>query len=90
MNLFAKQEQTHRVRKQTYLPKGKSGEGKIQFEINIYMLLYVKQITQDYYTAQRSLFNILQYSKWEEIQDGGAVGGHGYISNTLSKTEDLA
>ena len=46
MNFFTKQKEPHRHRKQTLLPKGK-GSGMINQEvgINIYTLLYIKQIT---------------------------------------------
>ena len=47
MNLFIKQKQTHRHRKQIYgYLRGKGGtEINQKFGINIYILLYVKQIT---------------------------------------------
>ena len=48
MNLFTKQKQTHRHRKQTYgYQRGKEGGGGINqaFWINTYTLLYIKQIT---------------------------------------------
>ena len=47
MNLFTKQKQTHRLRKQTYgYQRGKGGGGGINQEvrINIYTILYIKQI----------------------------------------------
>ena len=47
MNLFTKQIYTHRHRKQTYgYQRGKGGRDKLGvWDINIYTLLYIKQIT---------------------------------------------
>ena len=49
MNLFTKQKLSHRRRKQTYSYQGREGKGKggINWEIgiDIYTLLYIKQIT---------------------------------------------
>ena len=45
MNLFTKEKQTHRHRKQTHLPKGKEGAGEginWEFGISRYKLLYIK------------------------------------------------
>ena len=62
MNLFTKQKQTHKHRKQTYgYHVGKEGEG-INWEngTDIYTLLYVKQITnKDLLYSKR---NSTQYS----------------------------
>ena len=44
MNLFTKQKQTHRYRRQTWLPKGKGDRG--EFGINSYTL-YLKEINKD-------------------------------------------
>ena len=45
MNLFTKQKQTHRHRKQIYgYQRGKEGRYKLGFGINRYTLLYIKQI----------------------------------------------
>ena len=47
MNLFTKQEQTQTSRTNLCLPKGTAGSGvreKQEFGINIYTLLYIKQI----------------------------------------------
>lgn len=41
MNLFTKQKQTRKHRKQTWLPK-KAGERDYKFEISRYNLLYIK------------------------------------------------
>ena len=47
MNLLTKQKQTHRHRKQTWLPKGKGGKGiNWEFKINRYTLLYIKETKQ--------------------------------------------
>ena len=47
MNLFTKQKQTHRHRKETYGYQGKKGGGGMNWEIwiDMYTLLYIKQIT---------------------------------------------
>ena len=44
MNLYTKQKQTHRHKKQGY-QRGKRGKINQEFEINIYILLYIKQVT---------------------------------------------
>ena len=62
MNLFTKQKQTHRHRKQTYgYQRGTVGGGiNYEFGINIYTtLLYIKQITNQGITVQhRELYSI--------------------------------
>ena len=46
MNLFTKQKQTHRLRKQTYnYQRGKGRRVNQESGVNIYTLLYIKQIT---------------------------------------------
>ena len=50
MSLYAKQKQTQRHRKQTYFiqnrrEKSEEGEINLEFGINIYILLYIKQVT---------------------------------------------
>ena len=45
INLFTKQKQSHRCRKQTWLPGGKGGGINWEIGIDIYILLYIKQIT---------------------------------------------
>ena len=49
MNLYTKQKQTHRHRKQTCLQKGKGKGGGTnqEYGINRYKLLYIKQISID-------------------------------------------
>ena len=62
MKLFTKQKQTHRLRKQTYsYQRGKVG-GRIDWEfgIDIYTLLYLKQITNK--VLLYSTGNSAQYS----------------------------
>ena len=44
MNLFTKQKQTHRYKKQTWLPKGRGGRINQESGIIIYTLLYIKQV----------------------------------------------
>ena len=59
MNLFIKQKQTCRHRKQTY--SYQSGKGRInqEFEINRYTLLYIKQINNK--NLLYSTGNYIQY-----------------------------
>ena len=49
MNLFAKQKQSHRCRKQTYGYQGGKGGGGMNCEIgiDIYTLVYMKQVTNE-------------------------------------------
>ena len=48
MNLFTKQKQTYRLRKQTYgYQRGRGGGGiNWEFDIDMYTLLYLKWITK--------------------------------------------
>ena len=68
MNLFTKQKQTHRQRKQTYGYQGDSGEwGGInqEFEINLYTLLYKKQINSKdllYSTGNHTQYFVITYN----------------------------
>ena len=60
MNLFAKQKQIHRHRKQTYGFQRGEGRGINQeFGIEIYKLLYIKQITNK--NLLYSIGNYIQY-----------------------------
>ena len=61
-NLFTKQKQTHRHRKQTYgYQRGRGGGIHWEFEINRCILSYVKQINKRMYCiAWGTIFNILQ------------------------------
>ena len=59
MNLFKKQKQIHRLRKQIYgYQRGKEG-GINQFGINIYIFLYIKYITNK--DLPYSTGNYIQY-----------------------------
>ena len=60
MNLFTKHKQTHRLQKQTGLPKW-IWKGGINQEFGIYKhtLLYVKQSIKMYHIAQGTLFSTL-------------------------------
>ena len=62
MNLFTKQKQTHRHRKQTYsYQRGRGGERTWEFEINRCTLSYIKQVNKRVYCiAQGTIFDILQ------------------------------
>ena len=66
MNLSTKQKQTHRHRKQTYGYHRRKGRGGINWEfgINIYTLVYIKQMNNKellYSTGNyiQTIFNIL-------------------------------
>ena len=67
MNLFIRQKQTHRPRKQTYgYQRGKAG-GEInqEFATKIYTLLYIKQITNKdllYSTGNYTQYLVITYS----------------------------
>ena len=68
MNLFMKQKQTQRHRKQTYgYQRGKRGRDK-QFETNIYFLIYIKQITNKdllYNTENYTQYFVINYKRKE-------------------------
>ena len=65
MNLFTKQKQSHRHRKQTYgYQRGKGGGINEQFGINIYTLLHIKQITNKdllYSTGNSTQYFVITY-----------------------------
>ena len=68
MNVFIKQKQTHRHRKQTYAyQRGKEGGGINQeFGINRYTLLYIKQITNKdlpYNTGNYIQYLVINYNE---------------------------
>ena len=70
MNLFTKQKQTHRHRKQTYGYKRGKGQGGINQEIgsNIYMVLYIKQIANKdllYSTGNYTQYFVITYKRKE-------------------------
>ena len=65
MNLFTKQKQSHRCRKQAWL-SGDKGRGGINWEIgiDIYTLLYIKQITNKYLlcsTGDSTQYSVMAY-----------------------------
>ena len=66
MNLFTKQKQSHRCKKQTYgYQAGKVGEG-INWEIgiDIHTLLYIKQLTKKdllYSTGNSTQYSVMTY-----------------------------
>ena len=65
MNLFTKQKQTYRCRKQSYGNKG-GKEGGINWEIEIHIctLLYIKQITNKhllYSTGNSTQYSLMTY-----------------------------
>ena len=69
MNLVTKQKQIHRHRKQTYgYQWGQQGGGEInqEFEINIYTLLYIKQLNN-----KDLLYSIGNYSQYLVINYNG-------------------
>ena len=66
MNLYTKQKQTHRHRKQTYGYKRGKRRGGINQDlgINIYTLLYIKQITNKdllYSTGNYTQYFVITY-----------------------------
>ena len=66
MNLFTKQEQTHTHRKQTYGYQREKVWGGINWEIgiDIYTLLYIKQITNKdllYSTGKSTQYSVMAY-----------------------------
>ena len=66
MNLFTKQKQNHRCRKQTYSYQGVRGGARINWEIgtDIYTLLYIKQITNKdlvYSTGKSTQYSVMAY-----------------------------
>ena len=67
MNLLIKQKQTHRLQNETYsYQRGKVGKGEInqEFGVNIYTLLYIKQITNKdllYSTGNSTQYSVMTY-----------------------------
>ena len=60
VNLFTKQKQTHRHRKQTYgYQRGKGGRINQEFGISKYILLYIKQVNNK--ALLYSTGNYIQY-----------------------------
>ena len=68
-NLYTKQKQTHRHRKQTYsYQRGKGGWGGInqEFGINIYTLLYMKEVNNKdllYSTGNSTQYSVITYMR---------------------------
>ena len=65
MNLFTRQKQTHRCRKQTYAYQRGSGGGiNWEIEVDIYTLLYMKQMTNKdllYSTGNSTQYSVKAY-----------------------------
>ena len=61
MNLFTKQKQSHRFRKEIMVTNREQGEGiNWEFDIDKYILLYIKQMTnKDSRVAWGTLLNTL-------------------------------
>ena len=73
MNLFTKQKESHRCRKQTYGFQGGSG-GEINWEIgiDIYIVLYIKQITKRnllYSTGNSTQYSVITYMGKESKEE---------------------
>ena len=67
MNLFTKQKQSHGCRKQIYGYQGLRGEGiNWEIEIDIYTLLYVKQITN-----KNLLYSTVNYTQYSAMAQKG-------------------
>ena len=75
MNLFTKQKQSHRCRKQTYGYQGGKGEGRgINWEtgIDMYTLLYIKQIANKnllYSTGISTQHSVMPYMEIESKKE---------------------
>ena len=64
MNLFTKQKQSHRCRKQFYGYWGKGGGINWEVGIDIYTLLYMKEITKKcllYNTGNSTQYSVMTY-----------------------------
>ena len=59
MNLFAKQKQTHRCRKQIYGYQGGKLGGETETRIDIYTVLYIKYITNKNPLYSRGNYSVL-------------------------------
>ena len=73
MNLFTKQKHTHRHRKQTYgYQMGKGGGINQEVGINIYTLLYTKQIINKdllYSTGNSTQYSVITYMRKESKKE---------------------
>ena len=69
MNLFTKEQETHRPRKHSYgYQRGKQGRVHQKFEINMYTLLYVKQIANKdllYSIGNYTEYFVINYKRTE-------------------------
>ena len=75
MDLFIKQKQTHRLRKQTWLPRGKGPGGtNYEFAINRYTLLYIKQIND-----KDILYSTRKYTEYFVITSNGKESEKEYM-----------
>ena len=89
MNLFTKQKQTHRHRKQTYdYQRGWGVQGEInqKFGINIYTLLYIKQVNNKdllYSTGNYTQYLVITYNGKESEKE------YTYIYTYICITESL-
>ena len=75
MNLFTKQKQSHRCRKQTYGYQGGKGGVGINWEIgtDICTLLYIKQVTNKdllYSTGNSIQYAVMTYMGMESKKEG--------------------
>ena len=69
MNIFTKQKQTHRYRKQIYGYQIEWGEINYKLEINIYTFLYIKQVNNkdlQYTTGNYIRFLVIIYKESEK------------------------
>ena len=84
INLFAKQKQTHRHRKQTGLLKGKGKERINQeLKINVKTLPYIKQITN-----KDLLYSTGNYTQYFVVTYKGKESEKEYISESLCYTPE--
>ena len=75
MNLFIKQKQTHRLRKQTYgYQRGKGGRINQELGINRYIPLYIKQINN-----KDLLYSTGNYIQYLVITYNGEESGKEYM-----------
>ena len=81
MNLFTKQKQSQKCRKETYGYQGVTGWGGInwEIEIDIYILLYIKQITNK--DLLYSTGNLTQYSVMTYMGKNLKKRGYMYMHN---------
>ena len=91
MNLFTKQKQTHRLRKQTYgYQRGQWGVGgdELGVWINRYTLLYIKQINNKdllYSTGTYTQYLVITYNGKESEKEHVYVYIHTHIYKDLKK-----